>query len=140
MDESFRSITTRELLVSNVTTNVNSLSIMSNVGINVGGLGTGSGNQGRLSLSNAAGTFNCYLLGSSTSMIPELIVGTYEAQASAVLKLSSTSQGFLPPRMTSVQRAAIAAPATGLVVYDTDLNQICVWVGAKWQKVTQTDV
>jgi hypothetical protein len=42
------------------------------------------------------------------------------ADASAMLDLSSTTKGFLPPRMTAVQRAAIFSPATGLLVYQTD--------------------
>lgn len=40
--------------------------------------------------------------------------------ASAMLDVSSTTQGLLPPRMTQAQRTAIALPATGLVVYQTD--------------------
>lgn len=40
--------------------------------------------------------------------------------ASAILDVSSTTKGLLPPRMTQAQRTAIAAPATGLVVYQTD--------------------
>ena len=41
-------------------------------------------------------------------------------QASSVLDVKSTSKGFLPPRMTQAQRAAIASPAPGLFVYQTD--------------------
>ena len=40
--------------------------------------------------------------------------------ASAILQADSTTKGFLPPRMTSAQRAAITSPAIGLVVYQTD--------------------
>ena len=42
------------------------------------------------------------------------------ANASAILDVSSTTQGVLVPRMTSTQRAAIASPANGLTVYQTD--------------------
>jgi hypothetical protein len=42
------------------------------------------------------------------------------ADPSAVLDASSTTQGFLPPRMTETQRDAIANPATGLVVFCTN--------------------
>ncbi|HVX48514.1 MAG TPA: hypothetical protein VHB48_00095 [Chitinophagaceae bacterium] len=42
------------------------------------------------------------------------------ADASAILDASSTSKGVLIPRMLSTQRAAIASPATGLLVYQTD--------------------
>jgi hypothetical protein len=43
--------------------------------------------------------------------------------ASAVLQATSTTQGFLPPRMTSAQRTAIATPAVGLMVYQTDATE-----------------
>jgi uncharacterized protein (TIGR02145 family) len=42
------------------------------------------------------------------------------ASASAVLEASSTTQGFLPPRMTRVQRNAIVTPAAGLIVWCTN--------------------
>ena len=42
------------------------------------------------------------------------------AHPSAVLDASSTTQGFLPPRMTETQRDAILNPATGLVVFCTN--------------------
>jgi hypothetical protein len=42
------------------------------------------------------------------------------AHPSAVLDASSTTQGFLPPRMTATQRDAILNPATGLVVFCTN--------------------
>jgi hypothetical protein len=40
--------------------------------------------------------------------------------ASAALDITSTTQGFLPPRMTGAQAEAIASPAEGLMVYSTD--------------------
>jgi|GEM_PF-1316249 len=50
--------------------------------------------------------------------------------ASAVLELQSTSQGLLPPRMTTTQRNAIANPAEGLTIYNTTTNCIQVYKGA----------
>lgn len=47
-------------------------------------------------------------------------IGASTAAASAKLEVASTTQGFLPPRMTSSQRTSISSPATGLVVYQTD--------------------
>ena len=44
--------------------------------------------------------------------------------ASALMELASTTRGFLPPRMTEAQRDAIATPATGLVVYNTNTNAL----------------
>jgi hypothetical protein len=42
---------------------------------------------------------------------------------SAVLDVASTIQGFLPPRMTQTQRNAIASPAIGLEIYQTDATE-----------------
>src|ERR1700754_3432538 len=39
---------------------------------------------------------------------------------SAILDLKSTGKGFLIPRMTLAQRNAIAVPAIGLLIYQTD--------------------
>jgi len=40
--------------------------------------------------------------------------------SSAMLDVSSTTKGFLAPRMTAAQKAAITSPATGLLIYQTD--------------------
>ena len=58
--------------------------------------------------------------------------GTYTDIASARLAINSTTQGFLPPRMTTTERNAIASPATGLVVYDTTLSTLNVYNGSTW--------
>lgn len=47
-------------------------------------------------------------------------IGTTTPDASSILELESTTQGMLTPRMTETQRDAIAAPATGLLIYQTD--------------------
>lgn len=47
-------------------------------------------------------------------------IGTPAPEASAQLEVKSTTKGFLPPRMTSAQRTAIASPTVGLMVYQTD--------------------
>jgi hypothetical protein len=65
----------------------------------------------------------------------KLSVGTPTA-ASAVMEVTSTTQGFLPPRMTTTQKNAIASPAAGLVVYDTTLNKLCVRTALAWEIIT----
>jgi len=47
-------------------------------------------------------------------------MGTTTPHASAVLDVSSTTQGLLTSRLTAAQRTAIIRPATGLLVYQTD--------------------
>jgi len=42
-----------------------------------------------------------------------------DAAATALLDLTSTTRGFLPPRMTEAQRDDIVGPADGLLVYNT---------------------
>jgi len=62
--------------------------------------------------------------------------GTFTLDASALLQGNSTTQGFLPPRMTTTQKNAIASPASGLVVYDTTLGKLCVRGAASWETIT----
>ena len=52
-----------------------------------------------------------------------LLVGTTTDVASSKVTISSTTQGFLPPRMTNAQRTAISSPAVGLMVYQTDSTE-----------------
>ena len=47
-------------------------------------------------------------------------IGTVSPNASAALEVNSTSKGFLLPTMTQAQRNAIASPATGLLIYQSD--------------------
>jgi hypothetical protein len=52
--------------------------------------------------------------------------------SSAALHIQSTVRGFLLPQMTSAQKNAITTPATGLQVFDTNLNQIQMYNGSVW--------
>jgi len=55
--------------------------------------------------------------------------------ASSVLTLTSTTKGFLQPRMTNAQAVAIATPATGLQAYDTTNNKNLLYNGTAWQNI-----
>lgn len=57
------------------------------------------------------------------------------ADATASVKVSSNSQGFLVQRMTATKRATIPTPEVGLLVYQTDApegfyyyNSLSTWV------------
>lgn len=50
--------------------------------------------------------------------------------SSAILDASSTTKGFLLPRLTSLQRLGISNPAKGLMVYDSTLDRLFVNTGS----------
>ena len=52
------------------------------------------------------------------------------AHASAALEIDSTTKGFLPPRMTTLQRDAITTPADGLIIYNTSTQKINFYNGS----------
>lgn len=59
--------------------------------------------------------------------------------ASAMLDIDANNRGLLIPRLTAAQRAAITAPATGLLIYQTDgttpvpANQFWYYDGTSWR-------
>lgn len=60
--------------------------------------------------------------------------------ASAMLDVEATNRGFLTPRMTSAQRTAIAAPANGLMVYDTNLNCHFIYSSGVWKSLCDVEM
>lgn len=56
--------------------------------------------------------------------------------ASSILDIQSTTGGMLIPRMTTAQRNAIANPAAGLLVYDTDENAFYFFDGT-WNRLSR---
>lgn len=67
-------------------------------------------------------------------------IGTSTPNDSALLDITSTTKGLLPPRMTTAQINAISSPADGLTVYNTDLSTLCFYDGTnlQWRKVSHT--
>ncbi|WP_405296969.1 cell wall anchor protein [Algibacter sp. Ld11] len=59
-------------------------------------------------------------------------IGTTNPEPSSILDIESTTQGILTPRMTTVQRNAIASPAEGLTVYDTDESAFYYFDSLSW--------
>jgi hypothetical protein len=62
--------------------------------------------------------------------------------ASAMLDVDATNKGFLTPRMTTAQRLAIATPANGLMVFDTDLrcHYIYSTATASWKSLCDNEL
>jgi hypothetical protein len=71
----------------------------------------------------------------TTAMAQSVGINTNTPDSSAALEVRSTNKGLLVPRMTSAQRTAIAAPATGLLVFDTDLKQFIFYGDTAWSPI-----
>lgn len=64
-------------------------------------------------------------------------INTASPNASAALDVTSTTQGMLVPRMTEAQRTAIASPANGLLVYQTDATSgFYFYNGTAWASLS----
>ncbi len=62
-------------------------------------------------------------------------VNTQNTSPTAVLQVDSTTQGFLPPRMTTTERDAIATPEEGLVIYNTTTKTLQFHNSFSWVDV-----
>ncbi len=62
------------------------------------------------------------------------------AHPSAILELKSTAKGILIPRLDSSQQAAIAAPATGLIVFNTTRRSMEYYdsLGSSWRRMANS--
>jgi hypothetical protein len=81
--------------------------------------------------------------GGALALWGRLHVGAAQAYASgsainaaAALQVDSTTRGFLPPRMTTTQRDAIASPPDGLIVYNTTTSKLNLREGGAWKAIT----
>jgi uncharacterized protein (TIGR02145 family) len=57
-----------------------------------------------------------------------------------LVEVSSTTQGFLPPRMTTTQRDLISSPATGLVIFNTTTNSLETKKSTGWVSLSESFV
>ena len=89
-------------------------------------------------ITGGTGRWNLYMNGTASNYLNGVLtIGTVSPNASAKVQIDSTTQGFLPPRMTSAQRTAISTPATGLMVYQTDGTEgVYVYTSAGWKSLT----
>ena len=73
------------------------------------------------------------LLALSLSSFAQVGIGTPTPNAKAALDITSTTRGFLPPRMDSSQRTAITSPPAGLLVYQTNaVTGLYYYTGSLW--------
>lgn len=96
---------------------------------------------GDLSLLNQSGNFavEMPLLGKALTVRGDtrnVLIGTETDNAAALLNVTSTTKGFLPPRMTSTQRDAISSPPAGLMIYNTTTNKLNVRTASSWEQIT----
>ena len=68
----------------------------------------------------------------TTSTFAQVGINTTTPDASAALDISSTTKGFLPPRMTAIQRDNIEDPAIGLIIYNTTTNILEYKITSGW--------
>lgn len=81
-----------------------------------------------------------YFVGSLASMFlifgslhAQVGVGTNSPHISAKLDVSSTTKGFLPPRMTRIQRDSLTTTAAeGLTIYNTTDKAFQIFNGSAW--------
>jgi hypothetical protein len=89
-------------------------------------------------IASGANRWNLYMNGSASNYLNGVLtIGTATPNASAKVQIDSTTQGFLPPRMTAAQRTAIGTPATGLIVYQTDgVEGLWLRTSTGWKELT----
>ncbi len=68
-----------------------------------------------------------------TRAFSQVGIGTNSPNASAILELSSTSKGFLPPRMSESEKNAISSPVAGLMIYQVNNSPgLYYYTGTAW--------
>jgi len=101
-------------------------------------IGNGSGDEFIPRPRLASAPYALSLLG-STNIFPSsgsVGVGTTTPNGSALLEIQSTTKGMLFPRMSNAQRNAIASPATGLLIFQTDNTPgFYYYSGSAWKSV-----
>jgi hypothetical protein len=58
-----------------------------------------------------------------------------DPKPSAVVDLSNSVKGFLPPKLNNAQRNAINSPEIGLTIFNTDSNCIEFYLGEGWYNI-----
>ena len=79
--------------------------------------------------------FYLLLLFCVTNAIGQVGIGTTNPNLSSALDISSTTQGMLPPRMTTAQRNIIPSPANGLLIFNITTNTVDIFSPGGWRSL-----
>ena len=85
--------------------------------------------------------FSLLMMLLSMGLYAQVGINTASPNPSAALDVTSTTKGFLPPRMTLAQRNAIASPAEGLMISCTDcsVKGLHQYINGAWQAMTSSN-
>lgn len=93
----------------------------------------------RILKGNNSTTINAQIAGNGNTYFAadngNVVIWSSSVAASAKLAVTSTTTGFLPPRMTTTQRDAISSPAAWLMIYNTSTNKLNVYT-TTWEAIT----
>lgn len=82
--------------------------------------------------------FFMFFLTISPSLWSQVGINTSTPDDSSALDVSSTTQGMLPPRMTSEQRdqISVTTASAGLIIFNLDSQVLNLFDGVKWHAIT----
>ncbi len=81
---------------------------------------------------------NLLIVNGDADFTGDVGIGTSDPDASAILELNSTTQGFLLPRMTTTERDAIGSPVNGLVIYNTTSGCMNFYLDGAWEEFCES--
>ncbi len=93
------------------------------------------------SFGNVLYGFNCYsgtTQSKDAQTTGKISVGTNAPDASAILDLTSTTMGLLPPRMSTSDAASIPTKAEALFLYDSTLHKYKFWNGSAFEVISSS--
>ncbi len=82
-------------------------------------------------------TLICFITAFTNGFSQSVGIGTNSPAASSILELTSDDKGFLIPRMDNTAMRGIAAPAEGLMVYNTTDSSFYTYK-IRWRKMSIT--
>ena len=92
----------------------------------------GSGSGVQFFQGGISGSLGYFIIGGNTRIGTEKISLQEDTLVTKKLELSTTTDGFLMPRLTTAQKNAISSPDTNLMVFDTDNESIERYNGTIW--------